>query len=283
LGEVAEVGAGVALADHAGAVGVGGELVFSELAVFDVHAGEAGGGCVGEEESVAGGASGDDAVHHVDTHAGVLDDFVGVADAHDVAGFVGGQVGQSLGDYLPSQFTRFSDGEAADGVAVETGTRVIHFDEALGGFAAEVGVHASLDDAEEALGGGLAGGVVQLAVPGDAVLVGAEMVEGAAGPEHGDAEAFAGAGFVGGVLGAFVEGHADVCAEGDLDIHGVLGGKHVGAAVEVGAEADALVGEFAELVEGEDLESAGVCEHGAGPGDELVQSAEALDELVAGA
>ena len=52
---------------------------------------------------------------------------------------------------------------------------------------------------------------------------------------------------VGGILGALVEGHADVGAESDLHVHGVLGSEEVAAAVEMRAEAHALVGDLAQL------------------------------------
>ena len=52
---------------------------------------------------------------------------------------------------------------------------------------------------------------------------------------------------------------------------------------KMGAEADAFVGDFAELAERENLEAAGVGEHGAGPADEAVQAAHAADGFVAGA
>jgi hypothetical protein len=63
----------------------------------------------------------------------------------------------------------------------------------------------------------------------------------------------------------------------------VLGSEEVRTAVEVGAEADALVGDFAERAEREDLEAAGVGEHGARPTDEAMQAAHAADGFVAGA
>jgi hypothetical protein len=54
------------------------------------------------------------------------------------------------------------------------------------------------------------------------------------------------------------------------------------AAVEVGAELDAVGGDFAEGVEGEDLEAAGVSEDGTRPTDEAMQAAHAADGFVAG-
>ena len=61
------------------------------------------------------------------------------------------------------------------------------------------------------------------------------------------------------------------------------GVKKCDAAIEVRAEADAFVGDLAQLAEGEDLEAAGVGEHGARPADEFVQAAHAADGFVAGA
>jgi hypothetical protein len=118
--------------------------------------------------------------------------------------------------------------------------------------------------------------------PWDLVLMGAEVGERALCPGEGEAEALFGAGSLGGVLGALVEGHADVSAKGDLDVHGMLGGEKVAAAIEVGAELDALIGDFAQGAEGEDLEAARVGEHGAGPTDELVEAAHAANGFVSG-
>ena len=55
----------------------------------------------------------------------------------------------------------------------------------------------------------------------------AEVGERALGPGQGEAQAFFGAGAVGGIFGTFVEGHADVGAEGDLYVDGVLGREEV--------------------------------------------------------
>ena len=124
--------------------------------------------------------------------------------------------------------------------------------------------------------------VLKLIAPGNFAAVGAEVVERAARPSHGEAEAFFGAITGGGVLGALVKGHANVCAESDLDVDRVLGRKEMRTAVEVGAELDAVVRDFAESVEGEDLEAAGVSEDGARPTNEAMQAAHAPDGLVAG-
>ena len=120
-------------------------------------------------------------------------------------------------------------------------------------------------------------------VPGDLVPVGAEVIERAARPGHGEAQALFGAGAIGGILRALVESHADVRAEGDLHVDGMLGSKEVRTPIEVRAEAHAVVGDFAQLAERENLKAAGVGEQGARPTDEFVQAAHAADGLVAGA
>ena len=126
--EVAQIGSAVAVADHAGAVGVGRVLVFGVLLALDVEAAFG-----GEEQAVARGAGGQHAVHHVDAHGGVFGDLVGVADAHDVAGLVCGQVRQGFGDDFAGELARLAYAEAADGVAGK-----VEVDEALGALAAEI-------------------------------------------------------------------------------------------------------------------------------------------------
>ena len=83
--QMAEIGARVAAADRAIASWVGRVLVFCVLLVLDVEAALA-----GEKQAVARGAGGQNAVHHVDAHARILLDFVGIADAHHVARLVFG-------------------------------------------------------------------------------------------------------------------------------------------------------------------------------------------------
>ena len=180
---------------------------------------------------------------------------------------------QDLGDDLEGCLARFADAEAADGVAVE-----VHFDEALGAFATQIAVNTALDDAEEALCS-----LAEFAMPRDFVPMGAEVIEGAARPVHGEAEAFAGAIAIGRVFGALVESHADVGAESYLHLHGVLGRKEVTAAIQMRTEAHTFIGDLAQLRQAVNLEATGVGEHGVRPTDELMQAAHAADGLVAGA
>jgi len=68
-----------------------------------------------------------------------------------------------------------------------------------------------------------------------------------------------------------------------LNVDGVLGGEEVRTPVEVRAELNAVVSDFAERAEGEDLKASGVREDGARPTDEAMQAAHAADGFVAGA
>ena len=86
-----------------------------------------------------------------------------------------------------------------------------------------------------------------------------------------------------GILGALVEHHQDVAAEGELDVDGGFGREGVEVAIEVRLEDDAVLGDLAQAAQAEDLEAAGIGEDGVGPGHEAVQSAQFADEFVAGA
>ena len=81
----------------------------------------------------------------------------------------------------------------------------------------------------------------QFVAPDDFIAVGAKVIERAARPGHGEAQAFFGAAAIGGIFRALVEGHGDVCAERDLHVHGVFGRKEVAASVEMRAEVNAFV------------------------------------------
>jgi len=84
-----------------------------------------------------------------------------------------------------------------------------------------------------------------LSVPDDFTLVSAKMVERATRPVHRETQAFACSIAVCRVLGAFIEGHSDIGAERDLDVHGMFGGEEMAAAVEVRSEVHAFVAHFA--------------------------------------
>jgi len=77
--------------------------------------------------------------------------------------------------------------------------------------------------------------------------VGAEVIEAPLCPVHGEAQALPCPIAIGWILRTLVECHGDVCAERDLDIHGVFGSEEMAAAIEVRAEVHALVAHFAQL------------------------------------
>jgi hypothetical protein len=125
--------------------------------------------------------------------------------------------------------------------------------------------------------------VLHFGVPGDFVLVSAEVIEGAARPGNCEAETFFGTIARGGIFGALVKTHNNVGTESDLNVDGVLGGEEVRAAVEVRTELDAISRDFAKRVERKDLEAARVSEQSARPAHEFMKPAHAADGLVAGA
>ena len=69
--------------------------------------------------------------------------------------------------------------------------------------------------------------------PGDFVAMGAEVGEGALGPGHGETQALFSARAIGGVLSAFIKSHANIGAEGDLDVDRMFGCEEVRTTVEV--------------------------------------------------
>jgi len=68
-----------------------------------------------------------------------------------------------------------------------------------------------------------------------------------------------------------------------LGIDGGFGCEGVQIAIEVGLKDHAVIGDFAQAGEAEDLKAAGIGEDGVGPGHEAVQAAHAADGFVAGA
>src|SRR5262245_23329350 len=77
--------------------------------------------------------------------------------------------------------------------------------------------------------------------------------EAAFGPGGGAGHGALDVGFGGLAWWAFVEGHGDVGAEEGLDLHRAFWREGLRCAVDVGAEDDAVVVDFAERGEGEDL------------------------------
>ena len=173
-------------------------------------------------------------------------------------------------DDFAGDFARFSHGKTADRIAVK-----IHVDQAGCAFSPEGGVHAPLDDAVQALS--LA---VALGEPGHTVCVGAEMGQRPCRPGMRQVHAAAGALPCGGVLSAFVEGHADVGTEGDLYVHAVFRRKEVLGTIKVRAKLDAIGRDFAQGRQGKDLEAATVGQHGPVPAHKFVHAAGPSNQFV---
>ena len=114
LGEVVEVGALVVAATVAVAVGVEGAVLEFVDGARDVEF------AVGSEHGAAlGELRRDDAVEHVHAAVDGLEDVDGRADAHEVAREIFGEVfGDEAGE-LVALGVGFTDGETADGEAVE--------------------------------------------------------------------------------------------------------------------------------------------------------------------
>ena len=257
--EMAQIGARIAAASRTLTCRVNGARVFCVTSVLDEDA-----AVPGEKASVAGAARWEDAIHHVDAAGNVIGDLLGASHAHEVTGLFGGKKRSDFGSDFTGDFVRFADGETADGVAGK-----IESDKVIGGFAAQMRVRAALNDAEHHL-------TLRVSVL-------AEIFERASGPCEGARGGGGGAVFGGGGFDAFIEYHDDVGAEGKLDFDGAFGREEMFGAVDVRAEGDAVVGDFAKIGEAEDLVAAGVGDDGMRPGHEFMEAAQFANQSGAGA
>ena len=164
-----------------------------------------------------------------------------------------------MGHHVVHHRTRLADAEAADGIAVEADVL-----QSLRAHVSQRLVDAALHDAEKS--------------PLTLVCRGVAALRPAPGQLHGQPRGVVGDG----VGSAFVEGHHDVGAEGQLDVDGALRGEQVPRAVHVGLEGHAILGNARQIAQAEDLEAAAVGEDGQAPAHEVVQPAETADEFVAG-
>jgi len=213
-----------------------------------------------ERRSVARDARGQNAVEHIHAARDEFDHLRGRAEAHGVSRFVRRQKRFGVLDGFHHLGFGFTDAHTADGVAVE-----IQRDQRLGAFFAERGVAAALHDAENKL------------------APRARLFAAFGGPAHRALDSVAHFVRRGGVGGAFVEAHGDVGGEHTLDVHGFLGTEEQKRAVKMRAEFHAVLLDFANLGEAENLEAAAVGENGFGPVDELVEITGGGDDVEAGA
>ena len=214
----------------------------------------------GEGGAVAGDAGGKDAIEHIDAARDEFNHLGRRAEAHRVAGLVGGE--ERFGDFDGAKHFGFgfADADAADGVAVE-----FKGDEGFGAFFAEAGIDTALDDAEDHLAGS------------------AGLFAAFGGPAHSALDRSTEFARSAGVRWAIVEDHRDVGTEFALDLHGFPGAEKEKRAVEMRAEFDAVGFDFADGGKAEDLEAAGVGEDWERPIDEIVQATGGADDVHAGA
>ena len=101
-------------------------------------------------------------------------------------------------------------------------------------------VHAALDDPEEGLSSLIADGWRLRALPGHLVPVVVEIFLAASSPAKSHFHGVAITGWAGGIFGAFVECHDDVCAQADLCLYGSFGGEEMRRSVEMRAKRHAI-------------------------------------------
>src|SRR6202043_4267799 len=109
-----------------------------------------------------------------------------------------------------------------------------------------------------------------------------KIIARAARPRKCSSGRFASARFRRRSFDAFVQHHDDIRAQSDLNFKGFLRREKMLGAVEVRAKRDAVVRNFAQIAEAENLEAAGVGENRARPRHETVKPAHLADELMAG-
>src|SRR5580700_11899398 len=78
---------------------------------------------------------------------------------------------------------------------------------------------------------------------------------------------------IGGILRAFIERHDDVGTQVNLRLHGTLRTKEVRRAIKMRTKRHALLADFAQLVQAENLEAAGIGKDRPRPRHETVQTA----------
>ena len=254
LREVVKVGAGVARAGRARAVGI--EWV---VRAFVNPAPELQESARGERPAALGDLGGDDAIEHVDPAMDGFENIERRSNAHEVAGFVLRQERcREFTGVLALAFA-LTHGKTAYRVAVER-----HRAQRLGAFFPEVQMQRTLDDGEHGLSG--------ISPRGEA----------ASGPAVGELHRGAGSGFIDRGGNALVEDHHDIAADGDLRFDAALGAEKNRATVQVALENGTLLGHRARVGEGKNLEASRVGEDRALPAHEFVDAADLPENLGAG-
>ena len=212
-------------------------------------------------QRMTAGARRQHAVEHINSTLDREQQVVGLADAHEIARFVGGKLGDGRLDHLQHHVLRLTDRESADRVTGKS-----DFYERARRLLPQLRQDPALHNAEQraAGGGSLEGALASL------------------GPAQRKQHRALNLGVGGGQLHAFVELHDDIGIEQPLDLNGALRGELKHRSVEVGAERDAALLDLAQVGERHDLEAPGVGQDGMRPAHELVQAAERRDPFRAG-
>ncbi len=74
------------------------------------------------------------------------------------------------------------------------------------------------------------------------------------------------------IWGTFVEGHDDICANFALNVHDTFWGEQMFGSVDVAGEGGTFLGDLALICETINLVAATICEDGAVPAVEFVES-----------
>src|SRR5712692_6765840 len=143
-------------------------------------------------------------------------------------------------------------------------------------FPAEVGKGRPLHDAKLKLRGSVSRRS-KVTIPAGAFL---KMFAGTARPFGGTLHRGCGMVARRGGLDALIKHHGNVGAKRELHLDGLLRGQQMFRAVQMRSEEHALVRDFPQPGQAEDLISTGIGEDRARPGHELVQAAQIADERV---
>ncbi len=252
--EMPHIGAGKIPATIAGAA------LFHGAKIIGIAAGLDGDGAVaGKGGAVAGMARRHDAVKHIDAAGDAFDDLNPVADAHQVAGVVRRDMGDREIDSAHHFGFRFTDADAADGIAVEA-----DFRESLCAAFTQIGVDSALNDTEEQLTGS------------------ERLLAAAFGPAEGFVDGFRSVVVCCGIRDAFIETHHDIRAEDALRPERFCGTQEELFPIDMGLESDAIGLDFAEFAERKDLKAAGIGQDGTIPSHKRVQTTAVLHNFVAG-
>ena len=255
--EVSDISAGEIIpAGVAVAIFFEGSEIVGEGGVLHNEAGAGGSSGRNHSHTVTGDAGWENAVEHIDAAQDAFEQMVGSADTHQIARLILWQIPRRNLKHIVHNIARFADAQSANCAAVE-----VHTADNFGAFFAQVRENAPLADTKNA-------------------LIGRSFsVETALSPAVRAFGRFFGVVVIGGIGNAFVERHSNIGAERHLSSNGNFGRKKFWRAVEVRAESYAVLSDFAQFAEAENLEAAAVSQNTARPVHKFVQAARLLNQI----